>query len=392
MTYNILRTPIVSEEYLLHVGTDSARFYNIKRFGDLALGFFVVLSGFILSNVYWNERSKHLKELLTTRAIRFYPMHWATAITFVCLNAYYVTHYDSKWKFTVNAEDFTKCLSLTSMWFKASQGDWNFQTICNGPAWSLSVEWLVNIIMFISIRFLPIHLSLFLFELFAYLGYYSSMDGSMTEMSTTGPLYYAFFFGVVFHKMTYWINFKYRGIQLVFDILTLTHISNWESWIAVDFAGNPSSEFQFTRINVVSFSIALIFYLNNSFLMKNAFANPLFVFLGKISFSLYLSHFSFLVVFEILQHHGYSPLNSDGSVFHLIILVVLFSAFVHYCFEIPATEYINAIIGKNHNEKLLKIDTKKDLEYQKLTVLHSAEGEEEDMAITPLHTADQKND
>ena len=380
--HNIIVLPIVSDEYYKTVDTDEyATFHDIKKYGSLMVEFFLVISGIILAKVYWtSNRSNSLKTLMGRRAARFYPLHWATEIAFIALNTYYVLHYESKWKFTITENAFTKCISLTQMWFNSSvESNWNFQVICNAPTWSLSVEWFVNIIMFLCIRFVPIHFSLLIFEIMAYLGYYNSLDGNTTNPSVTAPLYYAFFFGVVFHKVTTWIHVKYRAVQLLFDIMALFLLISWKEQVLVDFNGSISTEYQIIRLQIVTWTAWLVLWINNSFLMKRFFNNPIFTYLGKISYSVYLCQFCFLLTHEILQNHGYSALSSTGDVVHFVILTLCGSSFVFYFFEKPVHEYIVASVFTDSTEVVKKI--KNDLEYQKVEVLHSPDGVEEDMTI-----------
>lgn len=111
----------------------------ITRAGYLGVDIFFILSGFVLSHVYFRKegfltRSGYLSFLLT-RLARIYPLHFATLIflliVIVALPGF--THEFRPGSFDLTA--FTANVFLVQNWGRHPPLGWN------RPTWSLSAEW-----------------------------------------------------------------------------------------------------------------------------------------------------------------------------------------------------------------------------------------------------------
>ena len=311
-----------------------------------------------------NQKKQKLEKLVLGRITRFFPLHWATEAVYFSINIYSLLHYNRGELDLLLNESFSGCLLLTHMWvFNVPGRDWNSMVVCNAPAWSLSVEWIVNLVMFFAIRLIPIHFSILGFEILGYLGYYSHLPDNVLGGSMTAPLWYAFFFGVVFYKLTGWFSVKHRALQLVFDIFSLNHLVTWKEQILRDMNGNPSDNHGDTRFQIITYGIYLVFFLNNSFLMKKFLSNPIFRFFGTISFSVYLCHYSIIVLYYLMQRFGYREIESNFDLFRIAFYAVVYSTFMHYYFEAPVKEFLDHLLGVTDSKQKV-VDG--DVEYQKI--------------------------
>ena len=333
------------KSYIDEVDNDSNHpLHTVRRRGDSMVQLFVVLSGYIMSKVYWNEkRGSNLYQMLMSRATRFYPLHWLCAITYAGAALYFHWHYNSDRSLWMDTGAFGECLRLTHVW--RWNWEWNVADICNGPSWSLSLEWLVNIVMFICIRYAPVFVSMTIFELFTYIGYYGYVKSNTSiPTSETAAVVYAFYFGILVHRLTFWIQNRIVAIGLIFDIISIYHLSCWRDWI-VKMPTNVE-EFEnfyigYWRIEIVSYTSVLIVLLNNSFFVKKLLSMRLFIFLGEISFAAYLSQYPIRMILSILRSEGLWSSDDAIGVLGFLMIVVAVSTVLHYLFEIPFKKHLD---------------------------------------------------
>lgn len=108
---------------------------------------FFVLSGFLLATLYSDASSS--RAFLFKRITRLFPLHWVTLLVVVLLQYWYTQLNGSSYIYTHNDLPHF-LLSLGLLQFVGLQQGFSF----NGPAWSISVEWLVNLI-FVMLLWLP---------------------------------------------------------------------------------------------------------------------------------------------------------------------------------------------------------------------------------------------
>lgn len=107
--------------------------------GHLAVDFFFVLSGFILTHAHLRQirtTGLEVRPFLVKRLARIYPMHLATLLFFVALiGVLDVVGLHLLKPERYNSEQFLLNLLLMQGWETRDTGAWNF------PSWSVSAEW-----------------------------------------------------------------------------------------------------------------------------------------------------------------------------------------------------------------------------------------------------------
>eukprot|EP00834_Sanchytrium_tribonematis_P006463 NODE_478_length_6971_cov_0.483411.p2 type:complete len:476 gc:universal NODE_478_length_6971_cov_0.483411:5239-6666(+) len=313
---------MVSKEYQNQMNEEKSLRWVIKEFGQHAVPFFIVISGFILSRVYWTKsRSKNLKKLMLGRITRIFPLHWFCFAFWIVIKSYYAYHYSEESKNELRYQQIIPCLTLTHIW--RLDIDWaEVATVCSPPTWSLSVEWLLNIGFFVAIRIFPIYWSLFFFEVAALFGFYRFKSDVMGNTSL-GNANLPFFIGVLYEKLLSKFHFERPCFQILVDILSptlyfiLTSIKLEQDNLAVHLIG-----------------LSVIVLSDNSFYIKRVLR--VFNFLGQISFAMYLCHFSLIYIYLILVKKEVFPLiSNDFESLLFLLLTILISTLLHFKAENP---------------------------------------------------------
>ena len=365
VTYHVwMEADVVDfENYISNFENDKRTIkWYVKNYGHVMVPFFVVLSGFILSKIYWTpKRSKQFKTLMIGRITRIYPIHWLFASVWLAVKSYHIVHYDNNGLYSLQFEQFLPCAFLTQDW-RLQFGWTQIATVCNPPAWSLSAEWLLNIGFFVCIRTFPVFWNLLIFEMTAVFGYYRFNNADKLGFSMLGSLCFPFFIGVVYDKLISNFHFKKPILQLMGDMAVIYLARHAYEILLV---GDANKEFHGTTFQPSTykqgsiFGLYLIIALDNSFIFKKIASY--FKYIGEISFCTYLCHFSILFVYKILYKHEVVDLIRSDSQMGLLVVVVLgVAALAHTQFEIPMKAHLDVYFGI---KKVTKTKTVDEVEY-----------------------------
>lgn len=302
---------------------------NFAANGYTGMGFFFVLSGFVLTVRYWDETIE-FKEFVVARFARIYPAYAVAAVLSIPLFIHI--------KPGILAFHVFSNILLLQAWVPNL-----FQIGVNGGTWSLSVEaifyvlfpaifWLLRsrdidakhtfiaLTVLWSISFLPGLCELISPMRNATIFYYSSPPYRLAEFS----------FGVL--AATAWK----RGI--------LKSSGPWVVTTAVVFflsslAFNGMSKNNLTLLNITSlpfFSALIVFAAHErpSWLEWK----PL-VYLGEISYGFYLYQFTFMFSLSSLRDTGYHPILIFVGGF---LVTVLMAAVSFRFLETPIRRYIRS--------------------------------------------------
>src|SRR6266853_3180955 len=247
--------------------------------GFLAVDFFFVLSGFVLARTYWRgARRSFLIRNVLERVARLYPLHFATLLV-VAIGQWLLVKQLNENQFIYQFNDlYHFALNLGLINYLGLQEGYSF----NGPSWSISTEFFVNIIFLIVILF-PRRVALATF--------FALMLASVTVLRgivdpTILRTLVGFFVGVILFEVVHPVakNFRPRIHDVLFFATTIAFLfytaTPWES----SYSG------QDLLVDMIVFSTIVIAASMGRISVAVLSYRPL-VFLGKISYSIYLIHF-----------------------------------------------------------------------------------------------------
>jgi peptidoglycan/LPS O-acetylase OafA/YrhL len=282
---------VVGWHYTNHFGASPipylmAPFY---RHGELLVDFFFMLSGFVLARVYWNDqRSVTLANNVRDRIARMYPLHFATLCAVAVMQWILVNRLSSPPFVYVFNDTYDFVLNLLLLNRTGLESGFSF----NGPSWSISTEFVVNILFLAAIA-LPRGIARAgLFGLFAVSLAVILQNGVIGDRAMFGIRNDIFrtIVGFVCGIALYNLNSRWlprisleRGIA---DGLAVVAVSGFLYYCAKgELAGLRD-----LAIVVICFP-ALIIGAIHGWLVKWFLTLRPLVYLGTISYSIYLVHF-----------------------------------------------------------------------------------------------------
>ncbi|WP_427161993.1 acyltransferase family protein [Aliinostoc sp. HNIBRCY26] len=334
----------------------TAFFYNSYLWVD----FFFILSGFIMTHVYFSNFASGVNlhkygSYLISRFARIYPLHIFMIVLFIGLE---VVKY-----LLQNTSSFTGKFNLTALFanifmlqaFDFSCPPWfKCDTYWNEPAWSISVEFLIYSI-FPCLLFLLLKnrhkfdLKIYITALITMLPVIIIAAGNLDNIigipsiarcgleCIIGIITYKFHLQGTYKK---YFEMNLIGVISIIWILLIMH-NNWGDSRVVRSVHD--------WLVLPGFSLLILYLSNNrNGLISKILSLPLMVYLGAISYSIYMTHWFIQELFRTFWNHKFhvylgTNLNEYESwmCLCLFILVVLATASITYSFvEIPMRKYL----------------------------------------------------
>ncbi len=298
--------------------------------GNDAVSFFFVLSGFVLSYKYLVlNTALDIKHFYVTRIFRLFPAYFIT----VFLSALMFHRRDLNLHILTNIF----VLDKTDFWEEASL--LRFHNKYYYPGWTLTVEMLGSFLIpfFIALainnkRFIPYiivvtliignnlyYSYLFLFGIVAVCNYTEITDDSF--------------------RQTKWYKYRYPlliGAILLFSIRQLDFVSpfgpdykTFASFLGIDF-------FTYTGLSCFVFLVAILHSKKTQKLLEN----KVLVFLGKISYGIYLVHILVIETIYLVAQQYFGTNYYDYRIFILVTIfsitgVIVAATAMHYWIELP---------------------------------------------------------
>lgn len=321
---------------------------NIFSFGDSAVAFFFILSGFILSYVYITP-DKKLKtskfDFIWARISRLYPVYILALLMDLPRGLdYFLEKYDFSTAVTKIVISLSAYISMLQSWHPRLTPAWN------SPAWSLSVEaffyilfpFLVMLIFKLKSCF-RILLSFYLIPIIIFFLLRNGMnfdfeDASNAVLWRSLPILRLseFIIGMIIGKI--FLQKK----ELVSWFKNNTKLSSLIFWgslflslICVSFQHKLPREIVMNVFLVPCFSIMIFSLACCQIRLTSIFRNNVFVLLGSASFTLYIIHQPVLFYFNKFN------LEKGPLYFFLYaITTIILSIFIYLKFEIPMQKII----------------------------------------------------
>ncbi len=315
------------------IGTSTNTYISIFINGRDAVSFFFVLSGFVLSYKYLIlGKPLDIKKFFVSRVFRLWPGYIAAVLLAVV--AIFLINNIFTWNqfnetFVKNASHVYEEILL-----------FRFNNNFYGAGWTLTIEMIasfifpfflvlaikdVRLIQYLLIVFIVIIGKNFFFSEHFLLGilicsYYPKINNRTEIMKSRWFRYRFLFIGLAFVLFSY----RYYG-QLVHFPTPYTSVVNFMGWEDFSFSGLASG----------IFLVSIIYYQN----IQRILNAKILVFLGKISYSLYLVHPSIIAMIHrlILPYiRGLGPrrlLALEG--FMSLVACIGASVLLYYGLELP---------------------------------------------------------
>lgn len=311
---------------------------EIINIGYFGVDVFFVLSGYILTYVYYDEfflkkaiGFKDNLNFIKKRFARIYPLHLTTlsaAILFALL-----LHFGLDIKQQMYNSHIVPQLFLTHAWGIVSGIRWNF------PSWSVSAEWFAYLFVF-PVSYYLYHKTkisgllvgvLFIFLIYV-LGTFYYFNNDIGSQLDSGILRIIpeFMIGSAAY-LWYWKNRE--SSKLVLSIYAALII------LVYLFTDN----FQYSFILMVPCFI--IFLHRGNYILNIIFGSKPVVFLGEISYSIYMLHFFSRAISGIIQRNLVQVDDTNSALFFVnyTLLTIGLATFAYYIIEVPCRKYINSI-------------------------------------------------
>jgi peptidoglycan/LPS O-acetylase OafA/YrhL len=325
--------------------------------GYLMVDLFFIMSGFIICHVYQQSFEAgialgNFRKFIVARFARIYPLHFFTLAILIGFIA--ITH---GW----NMVDDPKAI-LPNLFLIHSFGVNKIYT-WNVPSWSISAEWWAYMVFPLVILF--IHrkktLAIITLGLLVVLAYVALIFWipHPDPFDPTGTIYHdlnatydygflrglaGFVSGILLYKvyeLRLWATLFRRDLTalvLMIVIITCMHFGINDGYIIILFI-----------------ALVYVFTLNNGRL--HVLCNNRFLqYLGKISYSIYLSSLFTFIIFSLVKlpglqysDHGATTSFWIGVGWTLVFLIIHIgiSSLTYYFIEAPCRKYINAKFGKD---------------------------------------------
>lgn len=305
-------------------------------YGNLMVELFFMLSGFGLMTGYKDRIMAGkicFREFILKRLARLYPLHIFTLLLVLILQSIYYLKMNTT--FVYKYFDFYHfLLNLTCLQDGFFCTEWSF----NAPSWCISIFLLLYCLFFFVIRTSKTKTAIF-FKFFALFIF----SGIITKMKLDFP---------VLNSLVGRGMFSF-SIGAMLNLLISSDVSLKKTAIG-------AASFLFVVGCYVSFRVKCFLYLWNIFplyispllIISAIWFKPMsfclslkpVVFLGRISFPIYLLHFSFQCIFAILNAYFNLHINYSSPLIWLAyVIVVLFFATM---FELFVADRFSAFLRR----------------------------------------------
>ena len=317
------------------------------RGSSIFVEFFFVLSGFVLAHSYGSKKNLNFKIFMKNRFFRLYPLHFFMFSIFILLEVANLVFYKFGFSFRgipfsgkTGISEIIPNLLLLQSWFPSA-----YPLSFNGPSWSISVEFYMYAILFLTIVFFKKHkwsvwLCISITSFFLIYFHYELLPNEV--MRGLSCFFGGAFTYVVYKKLaTYRINYLFGSFIELILIISVVYV--------------VQSSLEYKSIIAPALFIIVIF----SFAYESGFFSlilkkKLFQRIGVLSFSIYMTHYvvvilvkSLAVVMQKITGINLAPVINGGryidfgsatlnNVFLLsiILFVIIVSRFTYKNIEI----------------------------------------------------------
>lgn len=321
---------------------------EIARHGGAGLVTFFVLSGFILAYVYGEKLvpgsiARAYPSFLWARFARIYPLHLMTLLIFgglALLTPALLTDADTAYTFLLN-------LLLLHAWGFTNTVTWN------QPSWSVSTEAFAYLLfpLFVGRIFRASNAVLAGIALLSILSVWSTLDTQiLNRMALAGwidvkGLQFAYGASLLKYLLMFLLGVvAFCGVARVRKIIT----ASWP-YDAAFLAGVAALLYLCTipessRGFALAAALVIVGLYRDAGLGRLAVGNPVVVFLGEVSYALYLSHLIVPALFNtVLLRLGIEYWWAMIPLVGQVAAALAVAAALHFGFERPARKFVRGL-------------------------------------------------
>lgn len=333
----ILRAIAAMMVVLFHYATwhgpifsDYTEFQNYLAAGNYGVNLFFIISGFVM--YYVTPREIAPLKFIGRRIIRIIPLYWILLLTHKGLKS------------------FSDLDTLKSMFFIPLSTDsapfYGYATYT--PGWTLNYEMFFYGLLFVSLFFkkyrytVVMALFIFLHALFCYFTGTTLLNSFNPHTVSTvtlpymamimNPLTLLFGIGIImgyFYKKTEHCKSIYKIIIFTFSFIALLTFSDWSY-----FDGHGLRSSLYSLLLFIALLSLEKFIVANKIIYN--ISKP-FVYLGTISYSIYLTHLLLIKREGVVMVEGMSPFLNLGLV---LVAIIIISSISYYLLEKKLCNYL----------------------------------------------------
>jgi peptidoglycan/LPS O-acetylase OafA/YrhL len=308
--------------------------------GLLLVDFFFVLSGFVLAYAFWNERrSPNFGGNVVTRIARIYPLHAAMLCFVAGLQAYLVLGLHAEPFVYTHNDTYHFVLNVLLLNSSGLERGFSF----NAPSWSISTEFLVNL-LFLALITMPRRLASIGMIVVASIAIGTMISrGLINGTRAFGWIdndlirtVAGFFVGVLAQRIHAMVStrqapFLWDVAALGLMVGALIYMSLPQAW------GNAGD----VVVCLVVFPLIILSVIRSGYVSTLLRCRPL-VYLGSISYSIYLVHFPIqLALYTFFVAESVHPdFRSRWLFLGFMALVVTIASLTYRYIEVPAKRWI----------------------------------------------------
>lgn len=272
---------------------------TIFRNADVFVEFFFVLSGFVLSHAYTSNRAFSVRNYVVARTFRIVPLHWCVLGVFILLEVGRLYAFQRGFEF--NIAPFTGPTALAELipnflliqaWLPSANA-----LSFNYPSWSISVEYYMYM-LFAGTLVVGVTLRNFIWLALAGISFFMLFffDGATASPGLRGLS--CFFAGAISYTV-----FNVIQARVVKNYKVMSVVEVVALLVALALVFNKSDEH--ALYSSLSFCLVAIVFAFDGGLVSKILQCKLPVLLGKLSYSIYLTHaivlFCFISVVMVIQ-------------------------------------------------------------------------------------------
>lgn len=303
---------------LLHMEQPLFGVQKYFQTGYLAVEAFFIISGFLLALSLHDKKPEEIfiNKIILKRIYKLYPIY----ITGMILVSYW--YFD---RFGINLKSYIDFLGEAIL---IQMIGFYYPNAVNGAGWFISslfigITFILVFYKYLTKYFLGVSLIIVIFS-YNYLTGFGNLD-IISPYPANIRAIAGLLLGVIVFTIT---NKNNRFIKTDNKICYILEILMIISFILMIFKNTKSNNDGFF---VISFSILFTMSIASDSLCKYILSNKLFIWLGKLSLYIYLTHLFVILVFFNLNKIFYSMPTQKSYIFRMFICLLLVVLFAHFC-------------------------------------------------------------